>query len=107
MLINDIFCQVMSIVFIFLRIPHILVSIADAEAEAEIIKVLKFDGSLKLWYCETCDYNHQARSVVYNHIDAKHFNFVYLCQYCGRASPTRHANREHVRTMHKGVQLTK
>ena len=74
-------------------------------AEDEIVKVLKFDGSLKLWFCERCNYTHQARNVVYNHIDAKHFDFVYKCDFCGKVSPTKHAKREHVRTMHKDAQF--
>ena len=66
------------------------------------------------------DYNHQARQVVYKHVDSKHMDMVvvvvykhvdskhmdivYKCDICHKLSPTQHALSEHVRSIHKQMQ---
>ena len=73
-------------------------------ADAQINLLLNFNPLVKRWFCVSCDYNHQARQVVYKHVDSKHMDIVYKCDICHKLSPTQHALSEHVRSIHKQMQ---
>ena len=73
-------------------------------AAAQINLLLNFNPVVKRWFCVSCDYNHQARQVVYKHVDSKHMDIVYKCDICHKLSPTQHALSEHVRSIHKQMQ---
>jgi len=73
-------------------------------ADAQINLLLNFNPVVKRWFCVSCDYNHQARQVVYKHVDSKHMDIVYKCDICHKLSPTQHALSEHVRSIHKQMQ---
>ena len=70
-------------------------------ADAQIQTLLQFNPEVKRWFCVSCSYNHQARQVVYKHVDSKHMDIVYKCDQCDKLSPTQHALSEHVRSTHK------
>ena len=75
-------------------------------ADAQINLLLNFNPVVKRWFCVSCDYNHQARQVVYKHVDSKHMDMVvvvvvykhvdskhmdivYKCDICHKLSPTQ------------------
>jgi len=72
-------------------------------ADAQIQTLLQFRPEVKRWFCVSCNYNHQARQVVYKHVDSKHMDIVYKCDHCDKLSPTQHALSEHVRSTHKQI----
>ena len=74
-------------------------------ADAQIQTMLYFNREGKRWICVSCSYSHQAKQVVYKHVDSKHMDIIYKCDHCDKLSPTQHALSEHVRFAHKQTQL--
>ena len=57
------------------------------------------------WSCRQCGYSHHRKEVVYKHVDTKHMEMVYRCDYCHKLTPTQHALKEHMRTNHKDLSV--
>lgn len=70
-------------------------------ADEQIRSKLELNQDLRLWSCRVCAYSHSRKEVVTKHVDTKHMNMMYSCDYCQRLSPTQHALKEHLRTSHK------
>lgn len=70
-------------------------------ADEQIRSKLELNQDLRLWLCRVCSYSHSRKEVVTKHVDTKHMNLMYSCDYCQRLSPTQHALKEHLRTSHK------
>ena len=63
-----------------------------------------FNHDQKVWTCTKCDYSHRQKTVVFNHIDSKHMDNSYPCNFCGKSSTTQHGLNEHVRRQHSNSQ---
>ena len=62
-------------------------------AENEINSMMHFNEELKMWFCGQCKmYSHPMRQVVFKHIDSKHLDYWYKCDFCEKLCPTQHAN---------------
>ena len=70
-------------------------------AENEINSMMHFHEELKTWFCGQCKmYSHPMRQVVFKHIDSKHLDYWYKCDFCEKLCPTQHAVTEHTRRAH-------
>ena len=52
-----------------------------------------------------CGYSHTRKEVVVKHVDTKHMDLLYSCDFCGKLAPTLHALKEHMRMGHKDAMI--
>ena len=53
------------------------------------------------WECLSCGYSSRQKHHVKNHIESKHINLQYSCQYCSKTCPSSHALEMHIHRNHK------
>ena len=74
------------------------------EAKSEINSMMESQvnefGS-KDWYCSVCNYSNCRKSVVFQHVDSRHFEGNYNCEYCLKLFPTQQALAQHINFKHK------
>jgi len=58
-------------------------------------------GNEGLWFCKKCQYQSKNSSHVKNHIEARHLDNKYHCDYCSTICPSKHALTMHLHRKHK------
>ena len=71
------------------------------EAQTEIYSMMQYDQEMKMWLCNSCDYLNARKEVLFKHIDSKHYDVRYKCEFCSKLCPTQHSLSEHNRAYHK------
>ena len=96
---------VVTIVFQNIHFLPISVVVKTAEekqaVDEQIREKVEMNPLSRNWSCRQCGYSHHRKEVVYKHVDTKHMDMVYRCDYCHKLTPTQHALKEHMRTNHK------
>ena len=89
-------------VWYFLPISVVVKTAEEKQAVDEQIRgKVEMNALSRNWSCRQCGYSHHRKEVVYKHVDTKHMEMVYRCDYCHKLAPTQHALKEHMRTNHK------
>jgi aspartate carbamoyltransferase regulatory subunit len=95
-----------------LALDILIISVVVKSSEEKLVADEQIRAKVELsrtqrgvWSCRDCAYSNARKEVVFKHVDAKHMDLMYRCDYCTKLTPTQHALKEHIRSNHKESNL--
>ena len=64
------------------------------------MSIILDEDNKRVWSCNECYYRKKSRTDVKRHIECKHLNLAFNCQYCFKIMSSSNALRNHIKNFH-------